>query len=56
MFRFDNGSEFVNVELKQFFSKTGVVHQTTCVNTPQQNDIVERKHRHLLNIARALLF
>jgi hypothetical protein len=33
-----------------------IVHQSTCVNLPQQNGIAERKNRHLLEVARALLF
>ncbi|KAJ0816887.1 putative RNA-directed DNA polymerase [Helianthus annuus] len=54
--RTDNGNEFVNKQVKHFFEQNGVIHQTSCAYTPQQNGIVERKHRHLLNTARSLMF
>ncbi|XP_019084216.1 PREDICTED: uncharacterized protein LOC109125890 [Camelina sativa] len=52
--RSDNGTEFTC--LTSEFREQGIVHQTSCVGTPQQNGRVERKHRHILNVARALLF
>lgn len=54
--RSDNGSEFINQRMNNFTKQHGILHQTSCVHTPQQNGIVERKHRHLLNVARSLMF
>ncbi|KAL0315862.1 UNVERIFIED_CONTAM: Copia protein [Sesamum radiatum] len=54
--RSDNGTEFFNSECKQLFQSLGLIHQTSCTYTPQQNGRVERKHRHLLDVARAILF
>ena len=34
----------------------GILHQTSCVDTPSQNEVAERKNRHLLKTTRALLF
>ncbi|KAF5822598.1 putative RNA-directed DNA polymerase [Helianthus annuus] len=56
MFRSDNGTEFINNQMSTFCKQKGIVHQTSCSYTPQQNGVVERKHRHLLNTARTLMF
>jgi len=52
--RVDNGLKFIS--MYDFFSQKSIECQRTCVYTPQQNGIVECKHRHVLNIARALIF
>ncbi|KAJ9678037.1 hypothetical protein PVL29_022810 [Vitis rotundifolia] len=37
-------------------SHNGILHQTSCVDTPSQNGVAERKNRHLLETACALMF
>lgn len=54
--RSDNGIEFKSKVALEFYAKKGIVYQTSCNATPQQNGVVERKHKHLLETARALLF
>jgi len=54
--RSDNGSEFTSKPMEQFYQDHGIIRQSSCVETPQQNGQVERKHRHVLNVVRALLF
>nr|GEV38436.1 ribonuclease H-like domain-containing protein [Tanacetum cinerariifolium] len=42
--------------MNELFSSLGIVHQITFAYTPQQNRVAERKHRHLLNVVRSMLF
>lgn len=55
LFRTDNGGEFLCKTLTEFLKLVGCIHQKSCPYTPQQNGVVERKHRHLLDVARALM-
>jgi transposase InsO family protein len=49
--RSNNDAEF---KMKDYFSTQGIIYQLNCVETQQQNAIIERKHQHLLNVAKAL--
>src|ERR1041384_3664944 len=53
--RSDNGGEYVNATLNQFFQEKGIIHQTTCSHTPQQNGVAERKNRLILEMTRAMI-
>ncbi|KAL3373126.1 hypothetical protein AABB24_005224 [Solanum stoloniferum] len=52
--RSDNGTEFFNVSMNALLAGHGIIHQSSCPYTPQQNGVVERKHRHILEMGRAL--
>ena len=52
----DNGTEYINREFHAYLHTHEILHQTTCVDTPTQNGVAERKNRYLLEVARFLLF
>lgn len=45
--RTDNGCEFFNSQVANLLQFLSVIHQSSCTYTPQQNGVVERKHRHI---------
>ncbi|GKB02152.1 retrovirus-related pol polyprotein from transposon TNT 1-94 [Tanacetum coccineum] len=51
----DNGTEFVNQTLHEFYENVGISHQTSVTRSPQQNDVVERRNRTLIEAARTML-
>jgi len=56
IFMSDNGTEFVNAGLSQFFSKLGIIHQTTAPFCPESNGQAEREMRTLKDTARAMMW
>ncbi|GJS57203.1 integrase, catalytic region, zinc finger, CCHC-type containing protein [Tanacetum coccineum] len=53
--RTDNGTEFVNKDLTTYYERVGIFHQKTVPRTPQQNGVVERRNRTLVEAARTML-
>ncbi|KAL0298831.1 UNVERIFIED_CONTAM: Retrovirus-related Pol polyprotein from transposon RE1 [Sesamum radiatum] len=53
--RTDNALEFVQKSVSDFCNFKGILHQTSCPYTYQQNGVAERKHRHLLDVARTIM-
>ena len=54
--RSDNAKEYLSKQFQSFMLQNGILHQTSCVDTSSQNEVAERKSRHLLETAQALLF
>nr|GEW76112.1 retrovirus-related Pol polyprotein from transposon TNT 1-94 [Tanacetum cinerariifolium] len=53
--RTNNGTEFKNQLLKEYFDTVGISHQMSYVRTPQQNGVVERRNWTLVEAARTTL-
>jgi transposase InsO family protein len=53
--RSDNGTEFKNSQIEGFLEEEGIKHEFSSPYTPQQNGVVDRKNRTLLDMARTML-
>jgi hypothetical protein len=53
--RSDNGTEFKNTQVEEFLDEEGIKHEFSTPYTPQQNGVVERKNRTLIDMARTML-
>jgi transposase InsO family protein len=53
--RSDNGSEFKNLQVEELLEEEGIKHEFSAPYTPQQNGVVERKNRTLIDMARTML-
>ncbi|GJZ77336.1 retrovirus-related pol polyprotein from transposon TNT 1-94 [Tanacetum coccineum] len=53
--RTDRGTKFLNKTLNAFFKQEGIEHQTSTPRTPEQNGVVERRNRTLVEAARTML-
>ncbi|GJU43052.1 retrovirus-related pol polyprotein from transposon TNT 1-94 [Tanacetum coccineum] len=53
--RTDRGTKFLNKTLHAYFKEEGIEHQTSTPRTPEQNGVVERRNRTLVEAARTML-
>ncbi|GJV92797.1 retrovirus-related pol polyprotein from transposon TNT 1-94 [Tanacetum coccineum] len=53
--RTNNGTEFVNQNLREYYEKVGISHETFVARSPQQNGVVERRNRTLIEATRTML-
>ena len=53
--RSDGGGEYTSSAFKSYLQQYGITYQLSCPYTPQQNDLVERKHRHLIETTITML-
>lgn len=54
--RTDNKTECFNEWCAKRFFDLGIINQSNCIQTPQENEIEKTKHKHLLNVGKVLSF
>lgn len=54
-FRTDRGGKFMSKEFKEYCEQAGIARQYTAPYTPQQNGVVERRNRTMMEMARSYL-
>nr|GEW39657.1 retrovirus-related Pol polyprotein from transposon TNT 1-94 [Tanacetum cinerariifolium] len=52
--RTDNGTEFVNQTLREYYKKVGISHETSVAHSSQQNGVVERRNCTLIEVTRTI--
>ncbi|KAJ9544260.1 hypothetical protein OSB04_023967 [Centaurea solstitialis] len=52
--RSDNGTEFKNAAVEEYLASMGITHNFSAPRTPQQNGVVERKNRTLVEATRTI--
>jgi transposase InsO family protein len=53
--RSDNGSKFKNLQVEEYLEEEGIKHEFSAPYTPQQNGVVEKKNRTLIDMARTMV-
>lgn len=56
IFKSNNARLYFNSIIGEYFQTHGIIHQSSYVNTPQENRIAKRKNRHLLEVVGGLSY
>jgi len=49
------GREYTSNKFYQLFTLDRTIHQTSCTDTPEQNEVAEKKHMHIVKTTHSLL-
>lgn len=53
--QYDGSGEFMSTHFQIFLESNGITHRVSCLHTPEQNGVAERKHRHIAEMGLTLL-
>lgn len=51
----DNAKEYFTNEFVEYMTDNGIIYESSCASTPQQNGVAERKNKHILEVARTMM-